>query len=302
MRTCPRSFCLILLPGLLIAGAQSGAQQERLRPEQLLQMEHNNPQWPEVQAHLPDPSTASAERLEMTGDVLRARRFPEDALNFYMYAMQRGGTEISLLNKMGITELGLGNMERARAYFQRVVKLKKKNAEGWNNLGAVEYVTGQNSSAIYDYKRAIKLNKRGATYHSNLATAYLQQRDWSGARKEFATALKLDPTLFDHSDNTGVTARMLTTEDHARFCFEMARIFAGQGDETQMLHYLTMSSEGGFDILEAMGHDAALEKYRKDPRVLLLVRNARALRTGRASVENVSGPIPALPPAQAQHE
>jgi len=303
MRTCLRSFCLILFSSLLIPLPQLRAQQDSLRPDQLLEMEHSNPQWPEVQAHLPDPVTASADELEMAGDVLRARRFPQDALNYYMYAIQHGGKEVPLLNKMGITELGLGHMERARAYFERVVKLKKKSAEGWNNLGAVEYVTGQNGSAIYDYKRAIKLNKKGATYHSNLATVYLQQKDWSAARKEFAIALKLDPGLFEHSETTGITARMLTTEDHARFCFEMARIFAAQGDETQMLHYLTMSSDGGFDVLAAMGHDATWEKYRKDPRVLLLVRNARALRTGHASVENVNGGIPPLPPAQqSQHE
>ena len=33
-------------------------------------------------------------------------------------------------------------------------------------------------------------------------------------------------------------------------CFEMARLYAELGDETNMLHYLTMASEGGFDVHE----------------------------------------------------
>lgn len=303
MRLRLYTSCLILLVGLTWSGARLGAQPNNLTQDQLRAFEHSNPQWPDIQAHLPDPATASPEQLEMAGDVLRARRFPQDALDYYMYAMRRGGKEVVLLNKMGITELGLGNPERARAYFKEVIKLKKKDAEGWNNLGAVEYVMGQESNAIFDYKRAIKLDKKGASYHSNLATAYLEEKNWNGARKEYAIALKLDPEIFERSNAMGVTARMLTTDDHARFCYEVARIFAARSDDAEMLHYLTMASEGGFDVLEAMGHDQIMERYRKDPRVLLLVRNARALRTGHASVENVSGTIPPLPAQQqAQHE
>lgn len=303
MRLLRCTSCLVVLFGLSVCAAQLDAQQDNLSPDQLRAFEHSSPQWPDIQAHLPDPSIAGAEQLEMAADVLRARRFPQDALDYYMYAMRSGGNEVTLLNKMGITELGIGHAERARAYFKQVIKLKKKDAEGWNNLGAVEYVMGEESNAIFDYKHAIKLDKKGASYHSNLATAYLEEKNWKGARKEYAIAMKLDPEIFERSSVMGVTARMLTTDDHARFCYELARIFAEQHDDVEMLHYLTMASEGGFDVLEAMSHDQVMNGYRKDPRVLLLVCNARALRSGRASVENVTGGIPALPPApQVQHE
>ena len=63
---------------------------------------HNSPDWALIAPHLPDPKTASAATLEMTGDVLRARRFPEDALDYYGFAMARGGNVSELLNKMGV--------------------------------------------------------------------------------------------------------------------------------------------------------------------------------------------------------
>ena len=66
---------------------------------------HSSPDWALIQPHLPDPKTASAADLEMAGDVLRARRFPEDALDYYGYALQRGGDVSKLLNKMGIVRL-----------------------------------------------------------------------------------------------------------------------------------------------------------------------------------------------------
>jgi len=70
---------------------------------------------------------------------------------------------------------------------------------------------------------------------------------------------------------------MLSPEDHARFCFEMARLYAQRGDEATMLNYLTKASEAGFDVLTEMSGDSVFSHYRKDPRILLLVKNAKEL-------------------------
>ena len=67
-----------------------------------------------VKPHLPDPATATAEQLETVGDVLRARRFPEDALDYYRYALKRGAIEVMLMNKIGVTQLELRHTAAAR--------------------------------------------------------------------------------------------------------------------------------------------------------------------------------------------
>lgn len=291
---------LLFLLTVFVAGAGLCAQTNMPSHEMARQMEHEDPQWPLIQAHLPDPAAATPERLETAADVLRARRFPENALDYYGYALKRGANEVHILNKIGVTELEIGNHRVAREFFQRVVHLKKKDADGWNNLGAVEYLEGQNGSAISDYKRAIKLNKKSAAYHSNLGTAYFQAKDFERARKEFDVALGLDPGLMEHRGGMGgITMRMLSPEDHARFNYELARLYAERGDEAEMLHYLTKASEGGFDVLEALRRDAVLERYRKDPRVLLLVRNAQALRSGHVLAASTGSLLP-LPPAEHQ--
>jgi tetratricopeptide (TPR) repeat protein len=293
-----RLSSLLFLLTVFVAGAGLSAQ-KTVSHEMALEMEHEDPQWPLIQEHLPDPATASPERLEMTADVLRARRFPEDALDYYASALKRGANEVEILNKMGVTELEVGNRQIARAFFQRIVHLKKKNPDAWNNLGAVEYLEGQNGNAISDYKKAIKLNKKSAPFHSNLGTAYFQSKDFDRARKEFADALALDPDLMTHRGGPGgITMRMLSPADHARFCYELARLYAQHEDEANMLHYLTTASEGGFDVLEAMRHDDLLGQYSKDPRVLLLVRNAEALRTGHQPLTASTVGLPPLPSAQ----
>src|SRR5271168_451160 len=61
---------------------------------------HQTDQWRMIEQHLPNPATASPQDLEQEADILRARRFPEDAMDYYKYAMARGGDAAELLNKI----------------------------------------------------------------------------------------------------------------------------------------------------------------------------------------------------------
>jgi len=302
-----RPACFFLLFGLLSAPSplaaelpyglqQNAPNTPNTTTDARRELRHQDPQWETVKTHLPDPATATVEQLETVGDVLRARRFPEDALDYYLYALKRGGgNQVMLLNKIGITQLELRHTAAARTYFQRATQLQKKDAVGWNNLGAVEYMDGRFATAISDYNRAIKLNKTSAIYHSNLATALFEEKRYKDARAQYKIALELDPDMAHHDGTGGLTAHMLSPEDHARYCFEMARLYAELGDETNMLRYLTMASEGGFDVMGEMHSDAKLDRYRKDARVILLVQNAKALRSGHASIGDN---VPPLPPVQ----
>src|ERR1700722_12099474 len=130
---------LILTFGIITQAASARAQgTDSLRSAR--EAEHNNPDWALIQPHLPDPATASAQRLEMEGDILRARRCPADAVDYYNYALARGGDASTLMNKMGVTELELGNIVLARAYIQTGLKAHRENAQAWNNLGAIAFM------------------------------------------------------------------------------------------------------------------------------------------------------------------
>jgi len=246
---------------------------------------HDSPQWDAIKEHLPDPATATPQALEMQADILRARRFPEDARDYYKYAMARGGKQSVLLNKLGMTELEMKNIDLAKAYFQRSVRLNRKDPEAWNNLGAVEYLDGDEMSAVSDYKRAIKLGKAVAVFHANLGTTYFARRDFKSARREIAAAMKLDPLIFEHSATTGgVSAHVLSSADRARFSFEMAKLYAQHGNEAQMLHSLAMASEAGMDLQREMRKDPMLAKYVADKRVIAIVLNTEAMGIGGSTM------------------
>ena len=260
---------------------------------------HRSPEWPGIEKHLPNPATASPHDLEIQADILRARRFPEDALDFYGYALKRGGDTETLYKKIGITHLELRNIVLAQLYFQKAVKLNRKDAEAWNNLGAVEYLNRQYSSAIGYYKKSVKLDKKSAVYHSNLGMAYFDQRDYKKARGEISTALKMDAEIFRRGSSSGISAHVLSPEDRARFCLEMAKTYAQEGNEAEMMHSLSMASDSGMNVLAEMVKDKALAAFRDDPRVLVIVQNAKALRAGQTGLAQVgaAGGIKPLTPS-----
>lgn len=246
------------------------------------EVSHMTPEWQGIEGHLPNPATASAAELETQGDILRARRYPEDALDYYRYALKKGANAEVVYKKMGITNLELRNVVLARLYFLKAVKMDRNDAEAWNNLGAVEYLGHQFGASIDDYKKAVKLSKASAIYHSNLGMAYFDKRDYKNSRKELATALKLDPSIFERTGTSGVAAQVLSPEDRARFCLEMAKTYASEGNIVEMLHSLSMASEGGLNLAVEMAKDKTLAGFKNDPRVLLLEQNAKAIKTGQA--------------------
>ncbi len=238
---------------------------------------HNSPDWALIQPHLPNAKTATAAQLETAGDVLRARRFPEDALDYYGYAVQRGGDVSDLLNKMGIVRLELRQVDLAHAMFLRTVRARKKDPVGWNNLGVTDYAMQDYRGAIDAYRHALKINKRSAVFHSNLGLAYFEKGDAEEARQEFARALQLDPSIMSGDDNGGTTAHILGSHNYGGMCMEFAKLFARERDSDRMLFWLGKASDAGVDLRDEMHEDSALTLYAKDPRVLLLISNAQQL-------------------------
>jgi tetratricopeptide (TPR) repeat protein len=240
---------------------------------------HNSPDWALIEPHLPNPKTASAADLEMTGDVLRARRFPEDALDYYGYALQRGGDVSELLNKMGIVRLELRQVDLAHTMFLRTVRAHKKDAIAWNNLGVTDYAMQDYRGAVDAYKHAVKLQRGNAVFHSNLGLAYFEKNDTEEARTEFSRAMKLDPAIMSGGDTGGTTAHILGAHNYSGMCLEMAKLFAREQDPDRMLFWLGKASDAGLDLRAAVHEDTALAAYAKDPRLLLLMENAAQLHS-----------------------
>jgi len=245
---------------------------------------HSGPDWDLIAPHLPDPATASAVQLETAGDVLRARRFPEDALDYYGYSLARGGNVSELMNKMGILRMELGQIDLAREMFLRVVHVEKKNANAWNNLGVAEYLRNDYSTAAKDYKKASGLNKQSAAFHSNLGMAYFQMQDMTNAQRQFGIAVQLNPAIMDPADGSGTMVQIVGNRDYAGLCFQMASMFAHWNKPEQMERWLAKASEAGYDVKAGMAADPAMKPYLQAPEVKLILANSETMRKSVAKL------------------
>ncbi len=273
-----------LFAGVAASSAQAPA--ERVSAEERAAF-HRDPQWATIEPHLPNPQTGSAAALETAADVLRARRFPEDALDYYGYALARGGNVGDLLNKMGVVRLELKQDDLAHELFLRTVRANKKNAMAWNNLGVTEYVAKRYKSAIADYHRASRLDAKSAIFHVNLGMAYFESGDLESARTELAKAVRLDPHSFESRDGGGQMVHVVGSQNYGHLAFEMARVYARRHDEANTLLWLAKASEAGFDVKQEIAEDAALAPFLRDPRVTVLLENAKQLRTRSVAAVNL---------------
>jgi tetratricopeptide (TPR) repeat protein len=261
-------------------------------PQSQRAMLHQTAQWAQIQPHLPAPDTASPAVLETAGDVLRARRFPDDALDYYKYALSKGGNAATLKNKIGVVQLDLHQSVAARASFLAAIQANKDYAPAWNNLGVADSLSKNYSHAIKNYQHAAKLDGVTATYHANAGMAYFEMKDIDHARQQLTAAIQIDPEVMQKPSESGVDIQMFNRDNYGEFCFQMARLFAEQKDIEQVHLWLTKAKGSGYDVRGAMRFDVALSPDLKDPDVQMMLSNrSPAHRQAVSGVSDGSAPM-----------
>jgi tetratricopeptide (TPR) repeat protein len=207
---------------------------------------------------------ASAQELEKHADQLREEKNYLDAIDYYEASIKKKPDAI-IYNKIGMTYLSMGNLDKAQRSIEKSVKMDKKYAEAINNLGVTFYLKKKFGQAEKNYKKALAI-RDSASFHSNLGTVYIEEKQYEKGTMEYAKAYQLDPDVFERSSRTGVSARMQSPEDRARFFYMLAKLYAGSGDLDKSLLYLKKSLEDGFPEIDKVYKDAEFASLRKDQR------------------------------------
>lgn len=294
LRSVGLGVVLASFSATLSAGGQSLADAMRSGHE------HDSAEWADIARHLPDPATTSAERLELTADVLRARRFYPDALTFYNAALDHGADGHVILKKMGIACLEIQQPVLAKMLFARAAKLDKRDAIAWNDMAAADLALGDPRSAVSEYRHAIKLDRANAVFHANLALAYFEVHSPQEARRELDKALRLNPEVLHGTAHGGFSAQVLSSEHYGDMCLQMAHLYARKGDEATLLEWLGKASERGLNLRAAMQGDPVLLPWLNDARVLVFLRNHERLNAS-AKAPAPAG-VPSLGTASAPPE
>ncbi len=180
---------------------------------------------------------------EVRGDIMMARKLYRDAIDFYKPASNKSAV---MANKAGIAYHQLGDLDNAKKYYERAIKLDKTYAEAHNNLGTIHYSKKSYGNAIKSYEKALELTPKAAPVWINLGTAYFARKRYDDALRTYQFALEIDPDVFDRRGSNGVMVQERSVEEKAMFYYTLAKTYAKAGDEERMLRYVRFALENGF--------------------------------------------------------
>ncbi len=213
----------------------------------------------------------SATQLDEAGDRLRAAKDYLSALDCYREAVRKHATA-EYYNKIAISELMLRRPAEAAKAAKKALHQNRQMAEAWNNLAVTYYMRGKLDDAIRTYQRAIALLPDFASFHNNLAAAYMDSKQFDRGVAEYRKAVQLDPAFYETSSPNGISARMGSPQDRARFMFVMARLFAENGDLDRTLHFLRGAIENGYPRIKDVYHDKEFAAVLNDERFQALMK------------------------------
>lgn len=207
-------------------------------------------------------SVATPLTAEARGDIFMARKMYREALD--TYRMVDPATPV-ILNKMGIANHQMSNLDTAKKYYERSIKANSKYAEAQNNLGTIYYAKKNYRRAISYYKKALVLTPLSASIYSNLGTAQFARRKYREAMEAYEKALELDPEVFERRSTQGVLLMERSVQERAKFHFYLAKTYAKGGQSERALQYIRKAIEEGFKEKSKFLEDGDFAELRKLP-------------------------------------
>ena len=207
--------------------------------------------------HLPDPATATPAELELAADVLRARRMPEDALDYYGYALNRGGDEATLSNQHRHHHAGTASPgARSHRLQTRACRSSPKTPRPgttWVRRSTSQAAIGLPSPTI---SRPSSWTRRPPSSTPTWAPHTSRSRTSRAHASSSPSAVKLDPTSSRDSDLGGIEAHVLSP-DRSRpvLLRDGPAVRRDQHDDAAIIRWLGKASEAGFDVRDAMNGD-----------------------------------------------
>ena len=221
---------------------------------------------------LPRPDALQiAKTAEMKGDLERIHNNYLLAISDYQQALRADPRNPQILNKLGISELKLGDRGAARKHFSQALKADARNVSALNNLGTVYLLDKKYKHAVKYLKQALELNESSAPAHLNLAETWMAMGQIDRAMTEYARAIELDADILNESE-AGISARVSTPEQRARVNFLIAKAYAKRGNVDGALEYLKRAKDGRFPEMGRVYKDQEFAMLWTDPRLEKIVK------------------------------
>jgi tetratricopeptide (TPR) repeat protein len=205
---------------------------------------------------------AKALTPEVRGDILMARKMYREAAEMYRTCPPDSAVAA---NKTGIAYHQLLEIDQAKKWYERAVKLNSQYSEAINNLGTIYYSQKSYRRAITQYRKSLRIQPENAAVLSNLGTAYFARKNYQEAFQMYQQALQLDPEVFEHRNTHGVLLQERTVDEKAKFHYYLAKTYAKAGMNDRAILYIRKALEEGFKEREKFNQEPEFAAVRAEP-------------------------------------
>lgn len=126
-----------------------------------------------------------------------------DSETLYRDALRVNPTSVVLHYNLAHLEHARGNLEAARAEYEKTLELNPRYAKTFTNLGMMELERGDRSAARELFIKAMEADPHLAEPHNNLGSILYDEGDIEGAIREFREAIRLSETYAQAHINLG---------------------------------------------------------------------------------------------------
>jgi len=202
----------------------------------------------EVLAKLFEQETLAVEWLAGVGRSFQLLGQLECARAAYQRAVNRQPNHLTSWRAIGQIEMALGHLSQALTAFQTVFSLSPTSAESAYDLAVAQLENGLHADAVGSFGKALLLAPHWVEARTGLGWAMLQDSRYSGARACFELALSVQPTHAPAWDGLGTTFWKLGQLDQAiesmQRASELTPFESGDGYREKWGMLLTARAEG----------------------------------------------------------
>jgi tetratricopeptide (TPR) repeat protein len=205
-------------------------------------------------------------------------------------AIERNGRGVELMKQNKLAE--------AAASFKAALDMSPSYVAARANLAFAYEKLGQVDDAIGAYQKVLDADPKNTTVRNNLAVLYSRTGRHEEAVREFEDILRNDPGDETARRNLDMSKRNRAILDERdaqssralkeaqarpgdpRAAYDVARVYAQQGDAEKALVWLAKALDLGYDQTEFIKVDPAFTALRKDPRFGKLLEGPRSRTAG----------------------
>lgn len=172
--------------------------------------------------------------LDQSRKLIRAGQ-PAEAAGLLQKLPSPAGETKDVLALLGSAQFLAGDLNAARASFEKLTQLHPSFAGGWVNLGAVLNKLGEHKKAVESLRRAIQKDSRCADAYFNMGIAQKAMNLSTMAISAWREAIRLKPDMFDAHFNLARIYSELKNFGMARKCIQDALKIRPESDRAKKL-------------------------------------------------------------------